>query len=78
MSARWRASRIGVAVVIELDGSMGEGGGQLLRAALALSLATRQPFRMERISARRGKPGLLRQHLTCMQAAARIRHWNRR
>lgn len=59
-------------VVIELDGSMGEGGGQLLRVALALSLATGEPFRITRLRARRAKPGLLRQHLTCVQAAARF------
>ncbi len=58
--------------MIELDGSMGEGGGQLLRAALALSLATGAPFRISSIRARRAKPGLLRQHLTCVQAAAQL------
>ena len=58
--------------MITIDGSKGEGGGQVLRTALALSLATRQPFHLEQIRARRAKPGLLRQHLTAVQAAAAI------
>lgn len=55
-----------------IDGSQGEGGGQVLRTALALSLATGRPFRIERIRAGRERPGLLRQHLTCVRAAAEI------
>lgn len=55
-----------------IDGSEGEGGGQVLRSALALSLATGRPFLMERIRARRKKPGLLRQHLTSVLAAKEI------
>ena len=58
--------------MIELDGSTGEGGGQILRSALALSMCTGQPLRIARIRARRPKPGLMRQHLTCVQAAAAI------
>ncbi len=58
--------------VIELDGSEGEGGGQILRTALALAMITGKPFRIERIRARRPKPGLLRQHLTAVRAAAEI------
>jgi RNA 3'-terminal phosphate cyclase (ATP) len=57
---------------IELDGSNGEGGGQVLRSALALAMITQTPFRIERIRAKRSKPGLLRQHLTAVQAAATI------
>ncbi len=57
---------------IELDGSVGEGGGQILRTALSLSMITCTPFRIERIRAKRSKPGLLRQHLTAVQAAAEI------
>ena len=57
-----------------LDGSIGEGGGQILRSSLALSLVTGQPFRIERIRANRGKPGLLRQHLTAVNAAASVGH----
>ncbi len=55
-----------------IDGSFGEGGGQILRSSLALALITGQPFRIEKIRARRKNPGLLRQHLTAVQAAAAI------
>src|SRR5438874_10033599 len=55
-----------------IDGSEGEGGGQILRTSLALSLVTGQPFRIERIRAKRQKPGLLRQHLTGVEAARTV------
>ena len=55
-----------------IDGSEGEGGGQILRTSLALSLITRTPFRLVNIRARRAKPGLMRQHLTCVLAAAEV------
>ena len=55
-----------------IDGSMGEGGGQVLRTSLALSLVTGKPFRIENIRAGRKKPGLLRQHLTAVKAAAEV------
>lgn len=55
-----------------IDGSAGEGGGQILRTSLALSIATGTPFTIEEIRAGRGKPGLLRQHLTCIKAAALV------
>ncbi len=58
--------------VITIDGRVGEGGGQVLRTSLALSMITGQPFRIEQIRAGREKPGLLRQHLTAVQAAARV------
>ena len=58
--------------MISIDGSFGEGGGQILRTSLALSLVTKQPFRMERIRAGRKNPGLLRQHLTAVNAATQI------
>jgi RNA 3'-terminal phosphate cyclase (ATP) len=58
--------------MITIDGSQGEGGGQILRTSLALSLVTGQPFRMERIRAGRQNPGLRRQHLTAVEAARTI------
>ena len=57
---------------IELDGASGEGGGQMLRTGLALAMCTRQPVRFNRIRAGRAKPGLMRQHLACVQAAASV------
>lgn len=59
-------------VEVVLDGSMGEGGGQILRTALSLSALTGRPFRIERIRARRKKPGLQAQHLTAVLAASHI------
>lgn len=58
--------------MLHLDGSMGEGGGQVLRTALGLSLVSGEPFTIERIRAGRAKPGLARQHLTAVLAAAEI------
>lgn len=58
--------------MIVIDGSQGEGGGQILRSSLALSLVTGRPFRIEKIRAGRKKPGLMRQHLTAVEAAAAI------
>jgi RNA 3'-terminal phosphate cyclase (ATP) len=58
--------------MIEIDGSEGEGGGQVLRTSLALSVVTGQPFRLFNIRAKRSNPGLQRQHLTCVQAARDI------
>jgi RNA 3'-terminal phosphate cyclase (ATP) len=57
---------------IRIDGAAGEGGGQVLRTSLALSLVTGRPFHIERIRAGRAKPGLLRQHLTAVQAACTV------
>lgn len=57
---------------IILDGSRGEGGGQILRTSLALSMVTGKPFRIHHIRAGRKQPGLKRQHLTCVRAAARV------
>lgn len=56
--------------MIDIDGS--SGGGQLLRTALSLSLCTGIGFRMERIRAKRSRPGLMRQHLTAVNAATAI------
>ena len=58
--------------MLTIDGSSGEGGGQILRTALALSTVTGKPFRIEKIRAGRPKPGLLRQHLTAVKAAAKV------
>lgn len=55
---------------LQLDGD--SGGGQLLRSALTLSVVTGLPFRMVNIRGKRPKPGLMRQHLTCVRAAAEI------
>lgn len=58
--------------LIEIDGSHGEGGGQVLRTSLALSLITGKAFRLRNIRAKRSKPGLQPQHLMCVRAAAEI------
>lgn len=58
--------------MITLDGSIGEGGGQILRTSLTLSMVTGQPFRLTHIRAGRRRPGLLRQHLMCVEAATAI------
>jgi RNA 3'-terminal phosphate cyclase (ATP) len=58
--------------MIDIDGSVGEGGGQILRTSLALSMCTGQAFTLARIRARRAKPGLMRQHLPCVTAAAAV------
>ncbi len=58
--------------MIKIDGAIGEGGGQILRSAIGLSLVTQTPVRIENIRAGRRKPGLLRQHLTAVKAAKRI------
>ncbi len=57
---------------IEIDGSEGEGGGQILRSSLALSIITGTPVRFRNIRAKRAKPGLRRQHLAAVRAAAAI------
>lgn len=58
--------------MIEIDGSQGEGGGQMVRSSLALSMLTGQPFLLDNIRARRKNPGLQRQHLTAVLAAGQI------
>jgi len=59
-------------ITIEIDGSAGEGGGQILRSSLALSMCTGKPFRIAKIRANRKKPGLMRQHLTAVMAAQQV------
>jgi RNA 3'-terminal phosphate cyclase (ATP) len=58
--------------MIHIDGAMGEGGGQVLRSCLSLSLATAQPFEISNIRHRRKKPGLRAQHLAAVELAAKI------
>ncbi|MBK8216168.1 MAG: RNA 3'-terminal phosphate cyclase [Myxococcales bacterium] len=58
--------------MITIDGTTGEGGGQVLRSSLTLSLATQKPFTITNIRKKRGRPGLLRQHLASTLAAEAI------
>jgi RNA 3'-terminal phosphate cyclase (ATP) len=58
--------------LLSIDGAMGEGGGQILRSSLALSLCLGEPFHMTRVRATRKKPGLQPQHLAAVKAAAGI------
>ena len=58
--------------MIQIDGSIGEGGGQVLRTSLALSILTRQELHITLIRHRRSKPGLMAQHLKSVEAAARV------
>ena len=57
---------------LKIDGSTGEGGGQIIRTALALSMLTGTPIEIVNIRAGRAKPGLMRQHLMCVQASQAI------
>jgi RNA 3'-terminal phosphate cyclase (ATP) len=57
---------------LHIDGSHGEGGGQIVRSSLALSMVTGRPVEIDNIRAGRRKPGLMRQHLTAVNAAARV------
>lgn len=58
--------------MLTIDGSMGEGGGQVLRTSLALALLTRTPVRVTRIRACRKSPGLMRQHVMAVRAARSV------
>ena len=58
--------------LIEIDGSVGEGGGQVLRTSLSLAAVTGCEVSFSNIRAKREKPGLKRQHLTCVNAVAEI------
>lgn len=58
--------------MIIIDGSEGEGGGQVVRNACALSLVTGQPFRISNVRGKRSKPGLMRQHMTAIEAACQV------
>lgn len=61
-----------VAQPLSLDGSIGEGGGQVLRTALSLSLCLQRPFHIDNIRIGRERPGLQPQHLAAVRAAAAI------
>jgi len=56
--------------MLEIDGSFGEGGGQVVRTAVALSALTGTPIRITKIRAGRPKPGLAAQHCTAVRAVA--------
>jgi RNA 3'-terminal phosphate cyclase (ATP) len=58
--------------VIEIDGSHGEGGGQLVRTAVALSALTGKPLRLHNAGASRARPGLAPQHLAAVRAVAAL------
>ncbi len=58
--------------MIEINGAFGEGGGQILRTTLTLSLLNQVPVKIKNIRAKRSKPGLMRQHLACVKAAQTI------
>jgi len=58
--------------MLYIDGAQGEGGGQILRSALSLAMATGTAIKLENIRAGRSKPGLMRQHLACVKAAQAI------
>ena len=58
--------------MLHIDGSQGEGGGQILRTALTMAMVTGTDIKIENIRASRAKPGLMRQHLACVKAAQEI------
>ena len=58
--------------MIEIDGTFGEGGGQILRTSLSLAAITGQAVHFVNIRAKRRKPGLMRQHLACVKATTEI------
>jgi len=60
--------------MIKIDGSYGEGGGQIVRTSLSLSMITGKEFTIKNIRAGRKKPGLLAQHLTALNASSQISH----
>ena len=59
---------------VEIDGARGEGGGQILRTSLALSIITKKPLHIRQIRAGLKRPGLQPQHLACVDEAAKLCH----
>ncbi len=57
---------------LTIDGSHGEGGGQLSRCAMALAAITGRPLHLENIRAKRARPGLMAQHMTALRAVAAV------
>lgn len=66
------AARRDVREPVVIDGSLGEGGGQVLRTSLALSLVTGRAVRIHSVRSKRQKPGLMRQHLAALECAAEV------
>lgn len=58
--------------MIEIDGSFGEGGGQIIRTSVALSAVTGEPVRITNIRANRPNPGLAAQHMNAVRAVGRL------
>lgn len=58
--------------MLHIDGSQGEGGGQILRTSLTMAMLTGTDIKIKNIRAGRAKPGLMRQHLACVKAAQKI------
>ncbi len=58
--------------MLVIDGSQGEGGGQILRTSLTMAMVTGTDIRVENIRAGRERPGLMRQHLACVKAAQEV------
>ncbi len=58
--------------MLVIDGSQGEGGGQILRTSLTMAMVTGRDIQVEKIRAGREKPGLMRQHLACVKAAQSV------
>jgi RNA 3'-terminal phosphate cyclase (ATP) len=72
VKAETRGLRVGMTSTISIDGSYGEGGGQILRSTLALSAILGRPVQLRNIRSGRRKPGLQPQHLASVHALARI------
>lgn len=68
----WRCQGRYPECMLEIDGSLGEGGGQILRSSLTLSMLTGQGFSIHSVRAHRPRPGLQAQHLAAVRAAAHI------